>query len=369
MKQLIVMSGERNSFLIDNYSIFRLPEMGEDDPKLNPFICEDGFPNFANVSIDRCLRRVGGQAAELENEVKKSEEYVQQAVDSGKEITLNEFFDNVFEPIEKVDKELAASWGLAKTVSHANNVVFPIKNFLSLHQRARKANIAKYRSKPIYNAIKQLRTSKDLTTEQKRLLDMYLLEGKLGGLELQTENDKGEIAYRQLKLSEDMITFESKIYVAIDHFAHTVSDYSVVQSFPSEVLQAVAVDRKNPLNGPWKFNLKPYIYNSFLTYCPDREQRWNLWQANCRKASRQVVTELDNSGHLEWIRDHRDRIRELLDFQSHVELKRERNLLSGSEKPQTILNELRSYAKPSQQKEINRLGDFAVQSGFRHGRI
>lgn len=340
--------------------------MGEDDPKLNPFIKEDGFPDFANVSIDRCLRRVGGQATALEQEVKKGEEYLQQATEAGKSITLNEFFSNVLEPIESADKELVASWGLAKTVFHANGVVFPAKSFLSLHQRARKANITKYRSQPIYEAMKQLRTSKDLTVEQKRLLDMYLLEAKMGGLDLKTEDEKGEFAYRQLKLSEEMITFESKTYVAIDHFAHTVSDYSLVQAFPSEVLQAVAVDRKNPLNGPWKFNLKPYIYNNFLTYCPDREQRWNLWQANCRKASRQVVVELDNSGHLEWIRDHRNRIRELMGYQNHVDLKRDRFLLSGTEKPQTILNELRSYAKPSQHKEISTLGDFAVQSGFRH---
>lgn len=342
--------------------------MGEDDPKLNLFVKEDGFPEFANVSIDRCLRRIGGQATALESEVKKGEEYLQQTAESGKQLTLNDFFDKVLHPIELADQDLVASWGLAKTVFHGNNVVFQTKNFLSLHQRARKANLSKYTSRPIYDAVRQLRSnldkSSELTTEQKRLLDMYVLEGKLCGLDVEKEVDQAELEYRKQKLSDEMILYESKTYVAVDHFSHTINDYSLVQSFPPEFLEAVAVDRKNPLNGPWKITLKPYILRNFLTYCPDRDQRWSVWQANCRKASRQVVTELDNSGHLEWIRDHRKRIRELMGYSSHVELKRDRLLLNGTEKPETVLNELRSWAKPSQQKEISTLSDFAMQSGY-----
>lgn len=342
--------------------------MGDDDPKLNPFIKEDGFPEFANVSIDRCLRRIGGQASALEDEVKKGEEYLQQTIESGKQITLAEFFENVLHPIEEADKELVVSWGLAKTVFHGNNVVFPTKNFLSLHQRARKANLIKYKSRPIYEAIRTLRGNSDdsngLSVEQKRLLDMYLLEAKLGGSEVKKDEDLAEIEYRQTKLSEELIIFESKTYVAVDHFEHPIRDYSLVQSFPPEFLQTVASDPQNPLNGPWKITLKPYIFRNFLTYCPDRDQRWNVWQADCKKASRQVVTELDNSGHLEWVRDHRKRIRELLGYSSHVELKRDRFLLNQTEKPETVLNELRAYAKPSQQKEISALSDFAMQSGY-----
>ncbi|XP_031622488.1 probable cytosolic oligopeptidase A [Contarinia nasturtii] len=347
-----------------------LPEIGDDDPKLNPFINEHGFPEFGNISIDRCIRRIGAQAMALEAEVKKGEEYLQQLNASGKPITLKEFFDNVLHPIETIDKELLASWGLAKTAFNGNNVIFPIKNYVSLHQRARRANNSKYHSRPIYEAIKELRKSnEELTMEQKRLFDLYVLEGKLCGIEITDENIRGELEYRQLKLSEELVTYESKTYVAIDHFAHTIRDYTLVQSFPPELLQAIAEDSNNPMNGPWKITLKPHILKNFLAYCPDREQRWNVWQANCKKASRQVVTELDNSGHLEWARDHRKRIQEILGYQSHAEVRRDRNLLNGVEKPQKILDELRSHAKPSQFKEINDLSDFAIQSGFKSHQI
>lgn len=346
----------------------RLPEIGDDDPKQNPFVKPDGLPDFNNVSIDRCIRRVGGQATALENEVKLKEEYIKQCNDEGKQLSLSDFFENVLHPIENVDKDLVVSWGLAKTVFHANNVIFPTKTFISLHQRARTANLAKYNSRPIYEAVRKLRAdyenSDELTVEQKRLLDIYLKEGRLVGLNLTKEYDQGELEFRVKKLSDDMINFESKTYVAVDHFSHTINDYSLVQSFPPAFLQSVAVDQKNPLNGPWKITLKPHILKNFLTYCPHREHRWNVWQADCRKCSRQVVQELDNSKHVEWSRDHRNRITQLLGYESHVELKRDRLHLSGTEKPQNIINELRSYAKPTQQNEMNRLTDYAIQSGF-----
>lgn len=275
-----------------------MPEIGEDDPKLNPFVKEDGFPEFSNITIDRCLRRIGGQATALESQVKKSEEYLQLSNDSGRTLTLSDFLENVLHPIETADKELVTSWGLAKTMFHGNNVIFATKNFVSLHQRARAANLSKYSSRPIYEAVQQLRAtlekSDELTTELRRLLDMYLLEGKLCGLNIKDAVAKEELQYVQNKLSEEMITFESKTYVAVDHFSHTVRDYSLVQAFPPEFLEAIAIDRKNPLNGPWQITLKPNVVKKFLAYCPDREQRWNLWKSDHRKASRQIVVVNEN---------------------------------------------------------------------------
>lgn len=345
-----------------------MPEIGEDDPKLNPFIKADGFPEFSNVTIDHCLRRIGTQSTNLEETVTKADEYLNNLKETNQKLTLGEFFEKVLYPIEEADKELVASWGLAKTLFHANNILFPTKSFISLHQRARKANIAKYNSKTIYNAVCELNStldaSKDVTVEQKRLLAMFELEGKLGGMGFKTQVEADELEYVNLKLSEEVITYESKVFVAVDHFAQVINDYSLVQSFPPDLLQAMALDKKNPLNGPWKVTLKPSIYKGFLSYCPDNVMRWNIWQADVRKASRQVVTELDNSGHAERIRDHRHRIAKLIGYTDYVQLKRDRLLLNATEKPQDIINELRDYARPTQEHELRTLNDFAIQSGF-----
>lgn len=342
-----------------------MPEIGEDDPKLNPFIKADGFPEFSNVTIDHCLRRIGAQSNTLEETVTKASEYLDQLNESGEKLTLDAFLENVLYPIEKADQDLIATWGLAKTLFHGNNVLFATKNFISLHQRARKANSAKYKSQSIFNAVCELKSSaKELSNEQKRLLDMFELEGKLAGMEIKEQVKRDELEFCGMKLSTEMINYESKTFVAVDHFSHTIDEYSLVQSFPPELLQAMAVDKKNPLNGPWKVSLKPAIVKGFLTYCPDSVLRWNIWQADVRKASRQVVVELDNSGHVEWIRDHRLRIANLLGYKNYAELKRDRLLLNGTEQPQDVINELRDYARPTQQAELKVLNDFAIQNGF-----
>lgn len=340
-----------------------MPEIGEDDPKVNPFIKDDGLPDFSTISADKCIRRIGSQSKNLEDEIQKAEIYLKENVET---ITLNDFFKNVLHPIEKADHELVSTWGLAHTLFRANNVMFPPKSFISMHQRARTANLAKYSNKSIYDAIKTMliKYESKLTSEQKRLFDMYVLDGRLAGLELTKDYDKEELEFRNSKLSQETITFESKIHVAIEHFSHTITDYPTVQSFPPDLLEAIAVDQKNPLNGPWKVTLKSHIFKTFLEYCPNRELRWNLWRANVQKASRQVVTELDNAPHCENIRDHRNRIRELLGYGSHAELKRERILWKSIESPATLLTALREYAKPAQNRELTQLNDFAVQSGF-----
>lgn len=348
-----------------------MPEIGEDDPKVNPFIKEDGLPDFSTISVDKCIRRIGSQSKNLEDEIQNAEKYLQKADD----LTPNEFFTNVLHPIEKADHELVSTWGLSKTLFHANNVAFPTKNFISMHQRARTANLAKYSNQMIFDAVKRLldkygNNADILSAEQKRLLEMYALEGRMSGMELTNKVEKEELQYQIHKVSQETVTFESKVHVAIEHFGHTINDYSIVQAFPSELLEEMAIDQKNPLNGPWKVTLKPYVYKTFMEYCPVRDQRWNIWRANVQKASRQVITELDNAMHCENIRDHRKRISELLGYANHAELKLERVLLKDlPERPEIILKDLRDYAKPAQISELATLNDFAIQNGFQYEQL
>lgn len=315
------------------------------------------------------MRRVGGQAKQLEERVVKGEELLKATTDAGKPLTATEFFENVLHPIEEADNELAVTWGLSRTLYQANDVPFAAKHYFSLHQRARRATMSRFNSRPIFESVKHLLRSHDtnnteLSAEQKRLLDVYAMKSKVCGLSLGTEFEQGELQYRCQQLVQEQITYESKIHVAIDHFFHTITDYGVVQSCPPELLQKIAEDSKNPLAGPWKVQLKPFIVDNFLAYCPDRDLRWNIWKSNTQKASRQVRTELDNGLHVEGIRDHRDRIRELLGYKNHVEVKRETLFLTDTMKPETLLEQLKAHAKPKQKQEIAALSDFAMQSGF-----
>lgn len=323
------------------------------------------MPEFFNISVDKCLRRIGGQSKELEDQVAKAEEYLKTSNEAGKSLNCKQFFENVLQPIEVADSKLFTTWGLSRTLYQANDMIFPPRNYFAIHSRARRASVAKYRSRPIYETIQRLQKQQDsdgVTAEQKHVMDEYVKKSKVNGLDL-TADLQEELDYRSLRLTQEQITYESKIHVANEHFFHTINDYGVMQSFPSDFIQHAAADSKNPLNGPWKVRLLRHTVDNFLTYCPDRELRWNIWKSDTQKASRQVRSDLDNGIHIEYIRDHRARIRELLGYKSHAEMRRTSLDLLNAENPEAIHDQLRKHAKPKQQQELETLSDFASQNG------
>lgn len=339
---------------------YRIPEIGEELPTKNPFINQNGLPEFKNITVENCMAKIGRQSTECERIVKDIEGYIGELK---KPPTLLEFIEKIINPIELAESELQATWALAKTLYFSNTEAMPVKSYVVMHQRAHRAELAKFNSLRIFNLMKEMRSKENLTPEQKRLIDKFILEAKLNGIALHPDKQE-ELGYNRIQLSQEKITFESKVNVAIDQFSHTITDYSEVKTFPIQLLRAMANDPKNHLNGPWKVTLQPYIYQSFLQHCPDATQRWNIWQANTRKASRATIAELDNSVHLEKIRDWRIRQAKLLGYKTYAEMLLETKMVNSIEQVKSFIQELLAHALPSQRNELKTLNEFAVQNGF-----
>lgn len=341
-----------------------IPEIGEDLPNKNPFIKPDGLPEFKNITVENCMAKIGRQSTECERVVKEVESYIGEL---SARPPLSEFLARVIHPIEQVESELQATWALAKTLYFSNIEAMPMKSYVVMHQRAHRAEMAKFNSQQIFDAVKELRDhyaeQNELSTEQERLFDKFLLEGTLNGIALHADK-KEELAYNRIQLSQEKITFESKVNVANDQFSHTITDYGEVRTFPDHVLRAMAVDRNNHLNGPWKVTLRPSIYQSYLEHCPDSTQRWNIWQANTRKASRATIAELDNSVHLEKIRDWRMRQAKLLGYSTYAEMLLGTKMIDSVKRVKQFLQELLDHALPAQKNELKTLNDFASHNGF-----
>lgn len=337
-------------------------------PNKNPFINADGLPEFKRITADICLSRIGRQSSDVEQAIGEVEKYLDMLKTLETKPPLQEFLDNVIHPLEEVDGELVATWSLANTLYHSNTELMPIKGYISMHQRARRAVLAKFNSRKIYEGIKEMRAvyteRNDLTTEQERLFDHFILLGRLNGGEL-NDDLLEDLQYQVSKLNNEKVTYESKIQVANDQFKHIIRDYSEVRSFPPKLLQAMSVDPKNHLNGPWQVTLRPHIYNEFLEHCPDRTARWNIWQAEARKASAGgPIRELDNSVHIEVIRDQRHRQAKVLGYNNYAEMSMETKMIGSLERAQEFLNELNIDALPAQRNDLRKLTDFAAKSGF-----
>lgn len=251
------------------------------------------------MTIENCVACVGHQALDLEKKIRCIEKSL-----NNNEVT--DIFKDLIEPIEHEFSPLETTWGLAKTIYLGNSTLMPTKSYLSIHDRARKASAMKFNSMPIFTAVTKAIESKSesLTDEQVRVLEKYALEIKLNGINLST-TDRYLMIETLGKMNTLKVKFGERVDSIVKNFKHYIHDANLMQEFPPHLLQAMANDPTKPTKGPWKVTLQPYIYKSFLEYCPNHDMRWNVWQADTRKASGYTDKSLNNSTALEEIRSFR----------------------------------------------------------------
>lgn len=335
--------------------IVLLPEVPTDVLD-DPLLKTQGIPQIGSLSTEKCSSAVKRYALEFESEIWKIEDQL-------KENPTQNVFVEVLDPLEKYGAPLDTTWGLVKTLYLANKDLMPVRSYVSIHDKARRSRALKFNSEPIYAACKEASEASELTEEQRRVLGKYTLEAHLNGLEL---DGAQRLALQQTikQITNERTKFQGKAEMATKNFQHTIQDHTIVREFPEDVLKLMALDSSEPNAGPWKVTLNPYVYSKFLEYCPDRDLRWNVWQAYTRRASKFSDSSLQNSTHLEELRYLRRYQASLLGFDSYAAMSMQTKMAGSVETVKTMISDLLSRARPSQDREVTELQDFAVSRGF-----
>lgn len=135
-------------------------------------------------------------------------------------ISAKELFKKVLNPLEEMSTSLNITWGIAKTLYLGNHSLMPTQYYISINQRAKKASATAYVSRPIYEACKNVLNDKEnkLSDQQRSLLNKFVLEGKLNGLEL---TGKKSLQYKELTIlllnKIDEYTQKLEVYVYITY--------------------------------------------------------------------------------------------------------------------------------------------------------
>ena len=219
---------------------------------------------------------------------------------------------------------------------------------------------------PIYYAVKaaQNNPKEKYDDAQKRLINKYILEARLNGIEV--EGSKKFLLSETIdKIGQERARYHNKVEAARRNFSQNCNDPKIVKEFPSSLLQAISVDPKaHPQKGPWKVTLQPYIVKKFLEYCPDHNLRWNVWQADVRKCSSQQEKSLETSTHLEEIRYLRRTQADILGYKSFIEMSMETKMAGSVKTVTDTLESLLDVARQAQEKEIEELQAYAASDGF-----
>ncbi|XP_310873.6 uncharacterized protein LOC1272008 [Anopheles gambiae] len=349
--------------------IVLVPEIGEDLPEKNPLSSSTGLPEFNNVTIEKCVGAIGQQAIAAEKSVRAIEERLEQAA-AGTGPPVTDVIKDIILPLEATGAPLETTWGIAKTLYLGNSSRMPTKSYLTIHERARGARRAKFNSVPIYRTLKgalaagRAKPDGELGGEERRLLQKYVLEAKLSGIEVDGSS-KLELNEILERLAQERSRFAGKRDVAVKKYQQVIEDPALMKEFPPNLLQSLATDPSQAMKGPWRITLQPAVAERFLEYCGDRTHRWNLWQADTRKCSIHTDKSLENSSHLESIRALRKRQAKLLGYESYVHMSMETKMAGSVEAVRNALDELHRYAKPAADGELSTLERFAGEQGFR----
>lgn len=331
-----------------------IPEIGEDVEKAT-LLTETGLPEFNDITIEKCIAAINKQTMDYENGVKE----VEKSAPSSTNV-----FEHIFPPLEKLDAQLELTWGIAKTLYLGNSSLMPTKSYIKIHERAHKARSCKFNSIPIFEAVvNEQNKHKNTTDEEQRLLDKYILEGKLNGMELD-EIKRDKLGNILIELDKQKNIFRQKTQHATNVFTSTIDNPDVVGDFPEALLKAISANSSALHQGPWKVTLQPHIYEPFLQHCPDRALRWNAWQAYVQRCSGYGNKELDTSINLENIRSLRRNQAAILGFDSYVDMSMETKMAGSLENINTIFGGLLERAKPMQEVEVEQLQRFAKECGF-----
>lgn len=321
---------------------------------------ENNLPEFNSFSIEKCIGVIGKQAMAVEKSIKTLEDTISEQEGVG------DLFKEVLDPVEEISNPMETTWGLAKTLYLGNSSLMPTKSYLTIHDRARRSRALKFNSPVIYYTIKRSKKENfnKYDDTQKRLVNKYLLEAKLNGIELEGAK-RHQLTECLDKMGKERAKFHGKIETARKSFKQNCNDPKIIKDFPPSLLQALSTDSKDPQKGPWKISLQPFIVKSFLEYCPDHNLRWNIWQADTRLCSGQNDKALETSVHLEEIRYLRRQQANLLGYNTYVDMSMETKMAGSLENVYKMLEKLLEVAKPRQEEEIAELQKFALETGFK----
>jgi len=288
------------------------------------------------------------------------EESIQKRLDKKEPIDV---FKEVMEPLEKMGVPMENAWGLIKTLYLSDQKLMPGNRYMTMHERARRVRSNKYNSTPIFTACKEGLKNKNLSVEQRRVLNKFVLEGKLNGLEVGGP-EKNKLIDTVNTMSQKRANFKNKLANATGKFKQEITDAMVVRDFPPSLLKRIAADPEQPTRGPWTLTLHPEVLNPALENCPDRDVRQNLWIANRTRCSSDANPDLNTSVELEEIRDKRQTQAKLLGFPTYVDMSMETKMAETVENVQNMLMNLLEKARVAQEREVRELEHFARDRGF-----
>ncbi|MBW4614014.1 MAG: M3 family metallopeptidase [Desmonostoc vinosum HA7617-LM4] len=323
----------------------------------NPLLQGYGLPPFPEIRPEQVVPAFDEMLAELNQQLATLEANVQPT------------WGGLVEPLEKLTERLYWSWGIV-------NHLMGVKNSPELRQAHETVQPQVVQllnklgqSQPIYNAFKALRASKTwetLESAQQRIVEAAIRDAELSGVGLQGEARERFNAI-QMELAELSTKFSNHVLDATKAFSLTLTTKAEIDGLPPSLLSLLAqaaraaqAENATSENGPWRVTLDFPSYGPFMQHSTRRDLREKLYKAYITRAS---GGDLDNNPLIKRILELRQKLADLLGFESFAQLSLASKMAPNVEAVEALLEELRSTSYDAAMKDLAALKTFAASKG------
>ncbi len=327
------------------------------------FKCE-GLPDFNQFTPERIDKEFPVLLDKLNSDFNDIETTFSSLI-----IDENLNWENVMNPLNKINEKLRWSWGV---ITHLNSV----KNTDKLRDVYAKLlphviNLGNKfgQSKIIYKALKKLRETNTLDLTRNRILDKEIIEMEHSGISL-SESDQKDYNNISERLGELSTKFSNNVLDATNKWFLILENKSQIKGLPERVLELMALSAQRHLkregnvdskNGPWKLSLDIPTYTAFMSYSEDRSLREILYKAFVSRAS---IGSENNNQIIEEILTLRTKQSKLLGYKSWADLSLSTKMAGKTDNVEKLLEELREPSFKAAELELRNLNNFAHKNGF-----
>lgn len=320
----------------------------------NPLLTDAPLPLFSQIKPEHVLPAIKQTLDNCRNTIetvlKNNSEYT---------------WDNLIQPIDEMDEKFGRAWS---PVSHLNSV----KNSPELRQayEACLPLLSQYSTwvgqhKPLYQAYKQLKQSEHYNTlskAQKKVIDNALRDFDLSGIGLPDDKQKryGEIV---AKLSELSSQYSNNVLDATMGWSKLITDINQLSGLPESALSAAKQQAEAKGQEGWLLTLDMPSYIPVMTYCDNRDLRFEFYQAYNTRASDQGPNagKWDNTQIIKQILALRDELAKLLGFDTYADKSLATKMAQSTSQVMAFLTDLANKAKPQGERELADLKRYAYE--------
>lgn len=175
-------------------------------------------------------------------------------------------------------------------------------------------------------------------------------------------DEKAQTRLREIDQQMAKLTLEFSEHVLADTqvFQLEVTDPQAVKGIPQNALEeAKLLAESQGKPNSWIFTLQYPSYMPFITYCPDRTLREQMFRAFSMRGFQ--ANPHNNTETIRQLVTLRHERAQLLGYATHAEFVLEERMAKTPEQVQQFLNHLLQYAKPAALREMEELQQYAKQ--------